>query len=112
MAFLSTFDSEYANIWLARPWDKEGVQLQRKNQYKEGAMSRPRSRIMWSVNVVAKIQDKGEYQHQIQLIQDRECYQCQGQDSGQGGLSMTRLRFRIRRSTNVKAKIRDKEGCQ
>ena len=59
-------------------------------------MTRLRSRIRRGANIKAKIQDKEEYQ-------------CQSQDSGQGGLSMIRLRFRIRRSTNVKAKIQDKE---
>ena len=62
-------------------------------------MSKPRFRTRRVVNDKAKIQDKEEYQ-------------CQSQDSGQGGLSMIRLRFRIRRSTNVKAKIQDKEDCQ
>ena len=95
-------------------------------------MSKPRFKTRRIVNDKAKIQDKEECQHikaKIQdrgvtnvrmrrvvndkaKIQDKEEYQCQSQDSGQGGLSMTRLRFRIRRSTNVKAKIRDKEGCQ
>ena len=62
-------------------------------------MSKPRFRTRRIVNDKAKIQDKEEWQ-------------CQSQDSEQGGLSMTKLRFRIRRSANVKAKIQDKEDCQ
>ena len=62
-------------------------------------MSKPRFKTRRIVNDKAKIQDK------------EEC-QSQSQDSGHGGLSITRLRSRIRMGANIKAKIQDKEDCQ